>query len=88
MDLLWALIVGLIAGALAGVVVKGRGFGILGDTIVGLVGGLIGGFLFRSFGAGADSILGSILVAFVGAVILLLIVKMTVGGTGGGKRAV
>lgn len=66
---------GLIAGGLAGWFVKGRGFGLVGDTIVGLLGALIGGFLFSLFGLEADNILGSIVVSFVGAVALLMLVK-------------
>jgi uncharacterized membrane protein YeaQ/YmgE (transglycosylase-associated protein family) len=50
MDLVWFLIIGLIAGWLAGQFVKGGGFGLLGDLIVGVVGALIGGFLFRVLG--------------------------------------
>jgi len=76
MSLLVSLIVGLIAGALAGNFMKGRGFGVVGDTVVGLVGGLIGGILFGLLGLESSNILGSILISFVGAVVLLGIAKM------------
>lgn len=75
MNILIWILVGLIAGALAGWFVKGRGFGIVGDTIVGLLGALLGGLIFSLFGLEADNILGSILVSFIGAVVLLMIVK-------------
>lgn len=79
MDIIVALVVGLFAGALAGMFVKGRGFGLIGDTLVGLVGGVIGSALFNLLGIYAGgNILGSILVSFVGAVILLIIVKTLV----------
>ncbi|MBI1833331.1 MAG: GlsB/YeaQ/YmgE family stress response membrane protein [Candidatus Andersenbacteria bacterium] len=75
-DIVWFLIVGLIAGWLAGLIMKGRGFGVIGDIIVGIVGALIGGFVFGALGIGAGGILGSILVATIGAVILLFIASL------------
>ena len=83
MSILSWIIVGLIAGWLAGVVVKGGGFGLFGNIIVGIIGGVLGGWIASSLfgmGAGVDGFnLGSILVAFVGAVVLLLIVSMFTG---------
>lgn len=77
MNLLWFLIVGLIAGWLAGVLVKGGGYGLVGDLIVGAVGAILGGWLFSAFGAtGGGGLIGSIIVATVGAVVLLLIVRL------------
>lgn len=76
MNILIAILVGLIAGALAGYFVRGRGFGVLGDTLIGLIGGLVGGLIFNAVGLDPDNIIGSIIVAFVGASILLLIAKM------------
>jgi uncharacterized membrane protein YeaQ/YmgE (transglycosylase-associated protein family) len=76
MNFLWFLIVGLVAGWLAGVLVKGGGYGLVGDLIVGVVGAVLGGWLFSAFGAtGGGGLLGSIIVATVGAVVLLLIVR-------------
>jgi uncharacterized membrane protein YeaQ/YmgE (transglycosylase-associated protein family) len=74
--LLW-LVVGAIAGWLADAVVGG-GFGLLGDIIVGVVGAFIGGWLFRALGAGTpfEGIAGTIFVAFIGAVVLLLILRL------------
>ena len=77
MDLLSFLVVGLVAGWLAGVLVKGGGFGAIGDIIVGVVGALLGGFLFRSLGVSAGGgLVGNIVVATVGAVVLLFIVRL------------
>lgn len=77
MSLLWFLIVGVIAGWLAGKLVKGGGFGLVGDLVVGIVGAFVGGFLFSTFGVSAGGgLLGSILVATIGAVVLLFIVRL------------
>jgi uncharacterized membrane protein YeaQ/YmgE (transglycosylase-associated protein family) len=74
--IIW-LIVGAIAGWLAGMVVKGGGFGLIGDIIVGIVGGLIAGWLLPRLGIfiGGDMI-GDIINAFIGAVILLIILRL------------
>ena len=75
MELVYFLVIGAIAGWLAGQVMKGRGFGLGGNIVVGVLGSLIGGSLFRAFGVSQDgSLLGVLVVAFVGAVVLLLIV--------------
>ncbi len=79
MGILSWIVVGLIAGFLAGVVVKGGGFGLIGDIIVGVVGGLLGGWIATTFlhiGGMSGINLGSILIAFGGAVILLLILRL------------
>jgi uncharacterized membrane protein YeaQ/YmgE (transglycosylase-associated protein family) len=71
------LIVGAIAGWLAGMVVKGGGFGLIGDIIVGIVGGLIAGWLLPELGIVIGSgIIGAIIDAFIGAVILLVIIRL------------
>jgi uncharacterized membrane protein YeaQ/YmgE (transglycosylase-associated protein family) len=75
--LLWWAIVGLIAGFLAGKVMKGGGFGVLMDIVIGIVGAMLGGWLFGLVGINAGGgLIGSIIVAFVGACILLWIVRM------------
>ncbi|MHC1713298.1 MAG: GlsB/YeaQ/YmgE family stress response membrane protein [Solidesulfovibrio sp.] len=74
--LLWFLLVGLIAGWLAGVLVKGGGFGVVGDIAVGIIGAVIGGFLFSAVGIGVGGFLGSIIVATVGAVILIFLLRL------------
>jgi uncharacterized membrane protein YeaQ/YmgE (transglycosylase-associated protein family) len=83
MGLLSWIVVGAIAGWLSGQVMKGRGFGLLGDIIVGVVGGLIGGFLadvlFKVPNAVSGFNLPSILVAFLGAIVLLFVARMFQG---------
>jgi uncharacterized membrane protein YeaQ/YmgE (transglycosylase-associated protein family) len=83
MGLLSWIVVGTIAGWLSGQVMKGRGFGLLGDIIVGVAGGLIGGFLadllFKVPNAVNGFNLTSILVAFVGAIILLFVARLFQG---------
>jgi uncharacterized membrane protein YeaQ/YmgE (transglycosylase-associated protein family) len=81
--IIWWLVVGLIAGALAGLVMRGGGYGIVGDIIIGLVGALIGGFLASLFGLGSSSIIGTIIIAFVGACVLIAILRAVSGGFGG-----
>jgi uncharacterized membrane protein YeaQ/YmgE (transglycosylase-associated protein family) len=56
MDFIWFIIVGLVAGALAGRLVQGSGFGIVGDIVVGILGALLGGFLFSTFGVSTGGI--------------------------------
>jgi uncharacterized membrane protein YeaQ/YmgE (transglycosylase-associated protein family) len=70
------LVVGLIAGWLAGVVMKGSGFGVLGDIIVGLIGSFLGGLLTGLFFEGSAQFWGSILVAFIGACALVAVVRI------------
>jgi len=71
------IIVGLIAGWLAGVVMKGGGYGIIVDIILGILGGIIGGWVFRALGIWpGGGMLGAIIVAFVGAVILVGITRL------------
>ncbi|MCP3142956.1 GlsB/YeaQ/YmgE family stress response membrane protein [Pyxidicoccus xibeiensis] len=74
--LLWAVI-GLIAGWLASAVVGG-GYGVIGDIVVGVVGAFIGGFILRALGTGTPfgGLPGTIFVAFIGAVVLLLVLRL------------
>jgi uncharacterized membrane protein YeaQ/YmgE (transglycosylase-associated protein family) len=79
MTILSWIVVGLIAGFLAGVVVKGGGFGLIGDIVVGVIGGLLGGWIsvnLLNLGDMTGINLESILIAFVGAVILLLVLRL------------
>ncbi len=77
MNVLWFLLIGVIAGWLAGVLVKGGGFGLFGDLLVGIIGAMIGGFFFGGVaGAAGGGLLGSLLVATLGAVILLVILRV------------
>jgi uncharacterized membrane protein YeaQ/YmgE (transglycosylase-associated protein family) len=71
------IVVGLIAGWLAGQVMKGGGYGILVDIILGILGGLLGGWLFGILGIWpAGGVIGSLIVAFIGAVILVGITRL------------
>jgi uncharacterized membrane protein YeaQ/YmgE (transglycosylase-associated protein family) len=74
MNWLWFILIGLAAGFLAGAVVKGHGFGLLGNLIVGVVGALLGGFLFGLLGLVSVSVIGNLISAFVGAVVLLWLI--------------
>ena len=79
--IVWWLIVGLIAGFLASVVMRGGGYGIVGDIIAGLIGALIGGWLFSLLGVSAGGgLLGTIIVAFIGACILIALLRAVGGG--------
>lgn len=74
------LVVGLVAGWLAGMVMKGGGYGLVGDIVVGLIGAFVGGLLFTWItGGGTAGFWGSIAVAFVGALVLIAIVRALPG---------
>jgi uncharacterized membrane protein YeaQ/YmgE (transglycosylase-associated protein family) len=73
--LVWFLLIGLIAGWLAGKVMRGGGYGVIGDMIIGVIGALIGGWLFGLLGIGVGGLIGALITAFVGAVILLAILR-------------
>lgn len=75
--MLYSIIVGLIAGWLAGQVMRGGGYGILMDIVLGLLGGILGGWLFTALGIWpSGGIVGSIIVSFSGAVILVAITRV------------
>ncbi|HZS90499.1 MAG TPA: GlsB/YeaQ/YmgE family stress response membrane protein [Chloroflexota bacterium] len=73
------IIIGLIAGALAGLVMRGGGFGIIGDIVVGIIGALIGGFILSLFGLGASGFWSTLITAFIGACILIAILRAVSG---------
>ena len=78
MNFIWFILIGLAAGWLAGQLVKGGGFGMLGDIIVGIIGALLGGFLFSAFGlSSGGGLLGSLIVATIGAVVLLFGLRLS-----------
>ena len=87
MDLLTWCIVGLVAGVLASLVMGGTGFGIIGDIIIGIVGAFVGGWLFRSLGVTSPmgGLAGVIFVAFVGAMVLIFILRLIRGSRGRGR---
>ncbi|MFC7048147.1 GlsB/YeaQ/YmgE family stress response membrane protein [Emcibacter nanhaiensis] len=75
MEFLWFLIIGAVAGFLAGKIMKGGGFGLLGNLIVGIIGAVLGGWLFGVLGISvSEGLIGSLITAVVGAVVLLFIV--------------
>ena len=73
--LLW-IISGIVAGWLTGLVMKGRGYGLLGNLVIGLLGGIIGGWLFSLFGLAATGWLGEIVVALIGGVVLVAVARL------------
>ncbi|UPW18302.1 GlsB/YeaQ/YmgE family stress response membrane protein [Agarivorans sp. TSD2052] len=73
--IIW-LLIGAVAGWLAGNIMKGDGFGLVGNIVVGIVGSVVGGFVFGLLGFGTTSMLGSLITAVAGAVILLYIVSI------------
>jgi uncharacterized membrane protein YeaQ/YmgE (transglycosylase-associated protein family) len=75
MWLLWTIIIGILAGFLAGKIVKGQGMGTLMDLLVGIVGSVLGGWIFTLLGLAAYGLIGQLVMATVGAVVLLLIVR-------------
>jgi uncharacterized membrane protein YeaQ/YmgE (transglycosylase-associated protein family) len=84
MSYLWLIIIGAIAGWLAGQFMRGNGFGLLGDIVVGIIGAFIGGYLFRAVGVEiGHGLIGSLIVAFVGAVLLLFVVRLFTGHRSG-----
>jgi uncharacterized membrane protein YeaQ/YmgE (transglycosylase-associated protein family) len=82
-DILTWIIVGLVAGVLASLVMGGSGYGLIGDIIIGIVGAFVGGWIFRTLGAGSPfgGLAGVIFVAFIGAVVLLFILRLIRGAT-------
>lgn len=74
--LIWFLLIGLVAGWLAGQLTKGAGFGIIGDLIVGVIGALFGGWLFSLLGISAGGLLGALITATVGAVVLVVLLRL------------
>jgi uncharacterized membrane protein YeaQ/YmgE (transglycosylase-associated protein family) len=76
MYLLTQVLIGIIAGWLAGKIMRGRGFGLIGDLLVGIVGSLIGGLVFGLLGIGSYNLVGSIVVATIGAMLLLYLIRV------------
>ncbi|MEO8032648.1 MAG: GlsB/YeaQ/YmgE family stress response membrane protein [Gemmatimonadota bacterium] len=75
-SLILFLVIGLCAGWLAGKIMKGGGFGLVGDLIVGVIGALLGGWVFGLLGIGAYGLLGSLIVATIGAMLLLFLIRL------------
>lgn len=85
-NVLWWLVVGLIAGFLASRVMRGGGYGLIGDIVVGIIGAFIGGWLAGLLGLGSFGLFGTIVVAFIGACILLAILHAVSRGGAGRAR--
>jgi uncharacterized membrane protein YeaQ/YmgE (transglycosylase-associated protein family) len=76
-SLLWFLLIGLIAGWLAGRVMRGGGYGLVGDMIIGVIGALLGGWLFGRLGISTGGgLLGALITAFIGAILLLFLLRL------------
>ena len=73
--LLIFLAIGAVAGWLAGTLMKGRGFGLLGNVAIGIIGAVIGGYIFSALGISAGGLIGSIITATAGALLLLFVVR-------------
>jgi len=75
-SLIFTLIIGAVAGWLAGKIMKGKGFGVIGNIVVGVIGAVLGGFLFGLLGVSAGGMVGSLVTATIGAIVLLWIVSL------------
>jgi uncharacterized membrane protein YeaQ/YmgE (transglycosylase-associated protein family) len=76
MEIFWFLIIGLVAGFLAAKLIRGGGFGLVANLLVGVIGAILGGWLFGELGISVGGHFGSLITAFVGAVILLILVAL------------
>jgi uncharacterized membrane protein YeaQ/YmgE (transglycosylase-associated protein family) len=72
--LVWFVLIGLLAGYIAGRLTQGSGFGVPWDLVVGILGALLGGFLFRLLGIEAYSLIGQLIMAVIGAIVLLKLI--------------
>ena len=72
---IWFIIIGIAAGFLAGLIMKGRGFGLILNLIIGIVGSVLGGWIFSFLGIGSTGLIGALICAVVGAVVLLFIIS-------------
>jgi uncharacterized membrane protein YeaQ/YmgE (transglycosylase-associated protein family) len=75
MYLLWQIAIGILAGFLAGKIMRGRGYGLLIDLLLGIVGSMLGGWVFTLLGLSASGLIGQLVMATVGAVLLIVIVR-------------
>ena len=74
-DFIWFIIIGLLAGWLAGKIMKGSGYGLLGNLLLGVIGSIVGGLTFLVLGLEADNIVGKLVMATVGAVLFILLLR-------------
>ena len=75
-NFLYFALIGLAAGWLAGQIMKGGGFGLVGDLVVGVIGAILGGFLFGLLQIGATGLIGQLVVATVGAIVLIWLLRL------------
>jgi uncharacterized membrane protein YeaQ/YmgE (transglycosylase-associated protein family) len=75
-NLIYFLLIGLVAGWLAGKVMKGSGYGLIGDLVIGVVGAFLGGWIFGLLHIAAGGLIGLLVTAFVGAVVLVWLLRM------------
>ena len=76
MEFLWFILIGIAAGWLAGQFMKGGGYGLVGDLIVGVIGALLGGWLFGLAGIATAGLIGQLVVATIGAIVLILLLRL------------
>jgi uncharacterized membrane protein YeaQ/YmgE (transglycosylase-associated protein family) len=76
MDVLWTLLIGLCAGWLAGQIMKGGGYGVVGDIVVGVIGAFLGGIIFSAIGLYAAGLAGRLVVSTIGAVALIYLLRL------------
>jgi uncharacterized membrane protein YeaQ/YmgE (transglycosylase-associated protein family) len=75
MYFVWQIVIGILAGFLAGKIMRGRGYGLLVDLLLGIVGSMLGGLIFSLLGLYSSGLIGELVVATVGAVLLIYIVR-------------
>ena len=75
MVLIWQIVIGIVAGWLAGKIMRGRGYGVLIDLLLGIVGSILGGFVFGLLGLYAAGLIGRLVVATAGAVLLIFVAR-------------
>lgn len=76
MHLLWFLIIGIVAGWLAGQLMKGSGYGLIGDLVIGVIGAFLGGWLLGILGIYAGGLIGTLITATIGAIALLFLIRL------------
>jgi uncharacterized membrane protein YeaQ/YmgE (transglycosylase-associated protein family) len=77
MNVIWFCLIGIVAGWLAGRLMRGGGFGLLGDLVIGVLGAVIGGYVFGLLGVGlGGGLIGSLVTATIGAMILLFLIRL------------
>lgn len=76
MGWIWVILIGIVAGWLAGKIMRGKGFGLIVDLLLGIVGAWLGGYLFAVVGLASYGLVGRLLMSLVGALILLFLIRL------------